>query len=172
MHVPRALALALVVPLLLAGCSDDVPTPKLPDPTTSSPTSEPTETATAEPESAEDFIRRWSDALRDMQASGQTEAFRNLGPNCESCIKTADRVEEIYGGGGAIEWKGWTILSISPNGAAENQFRVVEKSAPTRYRESASAPWKQLDGGRAPHVFELEPSGDSWVVVRTAELAG
>lgn len=169
MHVRRALALALAVPLLLAGCSDDPePTPKMPDPTTSTPS--PTETEPPEAESAEDFIRRWADELREMQVSGEADAFRRLGPECESCIETADRVEQIYADGGAIEWAGWTILSIDPLGTP-NAFRVVERSAPTRYRESAAAPWQRLAGGRTPHVIELNPSGDSWEVVRTAELA-
>jgi hypothetical protein len=172
MHVRRALALALAVPLLLAGCTDDPePTPKIPDPTTSSPSDEPAETETPAPESAEDFIRRWAEALREMQTTGQTAAFRELGPDCESCNKTADRVEQIYGGGGSIEWAGWTIRSIKPYGEATNQYRVVERSAPTRYRESDDAPWKRLAGGQTPHVFELEQSGSAWAVARTAELA-
>ena len=106
-----------------------------------------------------------------MQASGETESFRTMGPECDSCRETADRVEQIYGDGGAIRWDGWTILSIGPNGAAAHEYRVVERSSPTRYREAAGAPWQRLAGGRTAHVFELEPSGDSWLVVRTAEMA-
>ena len=169
MHVRRALALTLAVPLLLAGCSDDPePTPKMPDPTSSSPS--PTESETPEAESAEDFIRRWADALREMQVTGKTDVFRSLGPSCDSCSEAADRVEQIYADGGAIEWDGWSVLSIDPLGTP-NEFRVVERSAPTRYRESASSPWRRLAGGRTPHVIELDRAGSSWVVVRTAELA-
>lgn len=172
MHVRRTLALTFAVPLLLAGCSDEAqPTPKMPDPTTSSSTPSPTESETPQAESAEDFIRRWSEELRDMQVSGDSEAFRELGPQCESCLATAKRVDQIYAAGGEIRWAGWTIHSIEPNGKAANEFRVVETSAPTRFRESLDAPWQRLDGGRTPHVFELAPSGSSWVVVRTAELA-
>ncbi|WP_139227590.1 DUF6318 family protein [Nocardioides alpinus] len=171
MHVRRALALALVVPLLLAGCSEEPePTPKIPDPTSSSPSPTATESETPEAESAEDFIRRWADALQEMQATGETGPFRELGPACESCSETADRVEQIYAAGGAIEWDGWTILSIEENGASD-EFRVIERSAPTRFRESSDAPWKRLDGGRTPHVIQLESAGTSWLVVRTAEVS-
>ena len=63
MHVRRALALAVVGPLLLAGCTGDPePTPKIPDPTSSSPTPSPTDSETPEAESAEEFIRRWADS--------------------------------------------------------------------------------------------------------------
>ncbi len=61
MHVRRALALAVVGPLLLAGCTGDPePTPNIPDPTPSSSSPTATESETPEAESAEDFIRRWS----------------------------------------------------------------------------------------------------------------
>lgn len=172
MHVRRALALAVVGPLLLAGCTGDPePTPKIPDPTTSSSTPSPTDSETPEAESAEDFIRRWSEALQVMQVTGQTEDFDALGPNCESCRAASDRVKEIYEGGGAIKWDGWQVLKIAPNGKAPNEFRVVEQSSPTRFRESPDADWQTLPGGRTTHVIELEQVGTSWLVVRTAELA-
>ncbi len=172
MHVRRALALAAVVALLLAGCTDaPEPTPKIPDPTPSSATPSPTESETVEAESAEDFIRRWASELREMQATGDTDGFRKLGPDCESCLETADRVEQIYQAGGEIQWDGWTILRIGPNGEATDEFRVLERSAPTRFRESADAAWTKLAGGRTEHVMELTPDGDSWLVVRSAELS-
>jgi hypothetical protein len=172
MHVRRTLALAAATPLLLAGCTGEAePTPKMPDPTTSSPSPSPTESETAEAESPEEFIRRWSDALREMQRTGETQEFRSLSSDCQSCSETADRVEAIYKAGGAIEWEGWHVVSVEPNGDARNEFRVVERSAPTRFRESNQAKWQRLPGGRSTHVFELQPAGDSWLVVRAAEAA-
>ena len=68
MHVRRALALTFVVPLVLAGCSDEPePTPQMPEPTTSSPTPTATESETPEAESAEEFIRRWQAAADEMR---------------------------------------------------------------------------------------------------------
>ncbi len=80
MHLRRALALAVAGPLLLAGCTGDPePTPKIPDPTTSSSTPSPTDSETPEAESAEDFIRRWTDELQKMQATGDDRGVQSLG---------------------------------------------------------------------------------------------
>src|SRR5687767_1034537 len=97
MHVRRALALALAVPALLAGCSDEPePTPKIPEPTSSSPTPTPTESETAEAESPEDFIRRWADVEAQMENTGDTAAYRELSNKCQACTELADLVEKYY----------------------------------------------------------------------------
>ena len=173
MHVRRALALAVSVPLLLAGCTDDPePTPKIPDPTTSSSTPSPTETETPEAESAEDFIRRWVEEDRRMFETGETEAFLALGPNCDDCKEIAETVDRIYDAWGTVKWDGWTILELAPQGKpSANTFRFVVDSAPTRYRESASGPWKRLSGGRVVQLIVLEPVGASWEVLESRELS-
>lgn len=172
MHVRRALALTLAVPVLLAGCSDDPePTPKIPEPTSSSPT--PTETATEEPEaeSPEEFIRRWVNENRQMFVTGQTDAFMAMGPNCDDCKKIADSVDRIYNAGGSVEWDGWEILELERRGRPSgNAFRFVVESAPTRYRESPTAPWQTLDGGRGVQLIVLEPADGSWHVIESKEL--
>ena len=173
MHVRRALALTLVIPLLLAGCSDGPePTPKIPEPTTSSATPTPTASETPEAESAEDFIRRWVEADRQMFATGDTEPFLALGPDCEDCKAIAATVDRIYGAGGKVEWDGWSIVELSPRGKpSANAYRFVVDSAPTRYRESASGPWKTLEGGRVVQLIVLEPTGSSWQVTQSRELS-
>lgn len=171
MHVRRILAIALAGPLLLAGCSDPEPTPKIPDPTPTSSTPSPTESETPEAESAEDFIRRWSDALQKMQATGNTEEFRALGPDCESCLAAADRVDEVYGAKGRIEWDGWKILSIEPIGNSQTEFRAEVDSAPTRIRETKNGKWQTLQGGRVTRLLELKRVGDEWLMTRTAQQA-
>jgi hypothetical protein len=171
MHVRRALALTLAVPLLLAGCSDDPePTPKLPDPTSSTPT--PTETETPEAESAEDFIRRWVEEDRRMFETGDTEAFLAMGPDCDDCKNIAATADRIYDAGGEVRWDGWTILELARKGKpSSHTYRFVVESAPTRYRESPSGPWKRLDGGRVVQLIVLEPVETSWHVLESRELA-
>ena len=170
LHVRLALAVAGV--LLLAGCTDDPePTPKIPEPTSSSPSPTATESETPEAESAEDFIRRWSDELQKMQATGETEAFAALNSDCESCSAAIARIEEIYAGGGTVRWGGYEILSIRPHGKAPNQFEVKVDSPPTRVREGPDGKWENLPGGRFTRLMELAEVDGGWVVTRTAELA-
>ena len=65
-----------------------------------------------------------------------------------------------------------SIVSIKPRGSGNTDFVVVEDSAPTRFREAKDAPWQKLDGGRTRHILELKNDKGSWVMVRSAELAG
>ncbi|CUR57304.1 conserved hypothetical protein [metagenome] len=173
MHVRRLLALSLAVPLLLAGCSDEEkPTPKMPDSTSSSPSTEPTETETPEAESPEDFIRRWAALETDMENSGETSEYLKLSERCDSCRDLAETIEGYYRAGGSVRWGGWTIHAINaePN-SGTNAYSVDVSSAPTRYKESASGPTKRLEGGDSTHLLRLAKSGLSWVVVDKAELA-
>ena len=171
MHVRRALALTVVVPLLLAGCTDDPePTPKIPDPTTSSPTSPATETETPEAETAEDFIRRWAAAEARMENTGDTAEYRELSRECKACTDLAALVERWYADGGFIEWGGWRIRGIEPRGDSDVEFVVRVRSSPTKYKESAKGPLKTFAGGPGAHLLILKRQGSSWVVTHKAEV--
>ncbi|GAA1438758.1 hypothetical protein GCM10009641_44730 [Mycobacterium cookii] len=170
MHVRRALALTVVVPLLLAGCSDDPePQPKMPDPPSSSSPS-PTASETVEAESAEEFIRRWADAEAQMENTGKTAEYRELSVGCKACTDLADLVEEWYSAGGFIEWGGWKIQSVNARGGSDSEYVVRVNSSPTKYKESASGKLRTFDGGPGAHLLVLKPQGESWVVTRKAEV--
>jgi hypothetical protein len=173
MHVRRALALTLAVPVLLAGCSDDPePTPKIPEPTSSSPS--PTEPASEEPEaeSPEEFIRRWAEEEARMENTGDTAEYRALSQKCRACIELADLVEQYYEAGGFVEWDGWTIRSIRPRGTSNRAFLVRVNSSPTKYAEKAGGDAKSFPGGPGAHLITLAPDGTSWQVVDKSEVAG
>jgi hypothetical protein len=162
MHVRRALAITLAVPVLLAGCSDDPePTPKIPEPTSSSPT--PTEPASEEPEaeSPEEFIRRWQAAAFDAQTSGDTSAYRDFGGQCRPCINFADQVDDIYADGGSIKLDSLRVLSVKPaNGA--NQFRLTRVLGRTRVVDAQGNEQQSFAGGREVLNVFLEQVRGQW----------
>jgi hypothetical protein len=130
MHVRHSLALAVVVPLLLAGCTDAAePTPKLPDPTTSSSTPTPTESETPEAESAEDFIRRWQAAADAMVLSGETRNFLELSDRCRACATYAEQVADVYAKGGKVEFGGSKVVDVKEESGKPPTY-IVEVDAP------------------------------------------
>ncbi|MDR7252254.1 hypothetical protein J2X46_001230 [Nocardioides sp. BE266] len=173
MHVRRALALAVAVPLLLAGCTDEAePTPKMPDPTSSSSSPSPSELETPEAESAEDFVRRWVDVDRDMQNSGDVGAYTSISSKCRTCMSVAERVEGIFGAGGFVKTNGLTILRIVDQSGAEGRkvFDVRVRSSPTVFKESANAKEQRLPGGTVTYRMRLT-SRAPWQLVQLTQLA-
>ena len=166
MDVRRALALALVVPLLLAGCSEDEPEPKMPDssPTSSEPSPSPTETETAEAESAEDFIRRWQAAALSAQSKGVTTEYRALGPKCRPCNEFADQVDAIYADGGTIELDKLDVLSVEPVGASPDQFTLTRVLGATRVLNDSGAEEQSFPGGREVLTVVVEEVRGDWRV--------
>ncbi|MDZ5660675.1 hypothetical protein SFC79_02765 [Nocardioides sp. S-58] len=172
MHVRRALAAALAVPLLLAGCSEDKPEPKMPDPppTSTSPTDEPTETETAEAESAEDFIRRWQAEALGAQNNGDTKDYRELGPRCRPCSDFADQVDQIYANGGSVELTSLRVVGVESAGGAD-QYRLTRVLGRTRVLDAKGDETQSFEGGREVLNVFLERTRESWRVknfLRTA----
>jgi hypothetical protein len=166
MHVRRALALTLAVPLLLAGCSDDTePTPKIPDPTTSSSTPTPTESETPEAESAEDFIRRWVKAADEMQVTGETDEYRSMiSRSCEACRSFLDSVEDVYGSGGSVEFAGSTINRITEREEEPPTYGVTKTLPKTVVNRGGSTEPEVLPAGRTTLLVILEGHDDGWTV--------
>ncbi|WP_139306454.1 hypothetical protein [Nocardioides exalbidus] len=164
MHVRRALALALVAPLLLAGCSDDPePKPKMPETSTSTPTDEPTETETPEAESAEEFIRRWVKAGDEMQVTGDTAEYDAMTPKCSPCQAFVDNVSEVYAAGGSAEFAGSTIVSIKQLGKTPPTFNLTKDLPDTVISRPGEAP-ETLPGGRTTLRVTLGKASGNWVV--------
>jgi hypothetical protein len=173
MHVRRALALTLAVPVLLAGCSDDPePTPKIPEPTSSSPS--PTEPASEEPEveSPEEFIRRWVEVDREMQNSGDIAEYESISAKCKTCMSVAKRIEGIFANGGTVKTQGLTILELAEQSPVDGRkvFDVTVRSAPTIFVESAGAREERFPGGRITYRMRLNAEAP-WQLVQLTQLA-
>ncbi|MBC2931523.1 hypothetical protein [Nocardioides sp. zg-1228] len=172
MHLRRALALTLAVPLLVAGCSDEpAPEPKIPDPTSSSPTPTPVETETAEVESPEDFIRRWVEVSNSMQNSGDTSEYLRLSAGCKACSQVADRVRSAFDAGGFVRTEGWSVEDVSDKSGGDSRpvFDVRVTSAPTVIKENSNAREQEYSGGDLVYRFRLNATSP-WRVVRLTQV--
>ncbi len=169
MHVRRALALAVSVPLFLAGCTDEAePTPKIPDPTTSSSTPSPTETETPEAESPEEFVRRWVEVGDEMQASGDVSEFRKLSRNCQACAQVADQVESIYASGGSIDFAGTQVSLLERIASDPPTFHLDLKTPETIIRTKDGAVDQRLPKGTGMYLVTLNGKPGAWYVAAYA----
>lgn len=164
MHVRPLLALALAVPVLLAGCSEDAePTPKMPEPTTSSSTPTPTESETPQAESPEDFVRRWVEVGDEMQQTGKTTEFRKLSRKCQACADVAKQVESIYDAGGSIEFAGSTVSLLKRVADAPPTFHLDLRTPETIIRE-ANGEEQRLPAGTGMYLVTLNGKPGEWFV--------
>jgi hypothetical protein len=169
MHVRRALALTLAVPVLLAGCSDDPePTPNIPDPTTSSPT--PTEPATEEPEaeSPEEFIRRWVEAGDEMQMTGKVADFERMSRNCQACAQVVAQVKSIYASGGSIEFAGTKVALLKEVAPEPPTFHVDLNTPETIIRSKGGTVDQRLPAGVGKYLLTLNGKPGRWYVAAYA----
>ena len=163
MHVRRTLALALAVPLLLAGCSEDPePRPKMPDPTPSSEPS-PTESETAEAESPEEFIRRWQAEALAAQNEGDTSTYRRMGPKCDPCLDFADNVDDIYADGGSVELSNLRVVRVRPSKGVL-QFQLTRVLGRTRILDAEGREKQSFAGGREVLNVFLKQVPGGWRV--------
>lgn len=168
--VRRALAAACVLPLLLAGCSDAEPTPEIPDPTTSSPSAEETDTGPVEPTlppeaegdgraAAAAFVEHYFEFINYAQSTGDTSGLRRLSlPSCEACNGGLDFIESIYERGGSNTGGEYTVVSSEVTGRrqvtdkvsyyfldvmAEHTKQIVEGAGDLdRTYEASTATWR------------------------------
>lgn len=156
--------------LLVGGCADD-PEPKFSEPTDSPTPSETDSSPVAPQQTAEEFIREWVRLDNQMQATGETDAFRAASSGCQSCVSYAERVADIYRSGGFIRTEGRTVLTVKEI-TSDRTYRLKVRSAPTKYREGSDSPTKSLDGGVTTYRLTLRRSESGWVVADEAEVAG
>ena len=166
MSVRRTVAALVGAAFLLAGCSGD-PEPRF------TPTASPSESeTTAEPQAQtpEEFIEEWVALQRDMQNTGDTEEFLAVSQGCESCEDAARLIDQFYAAGGFVETDGRTVLGIRT--VQRNRvYEVRVRSAPTRYKETASSPLKSFPGGFTTYRVTLQQRGDQWILTDELEVS-
>lgn len=168
-----AAALLAAAALLLAGCGDDTPPPTPSSssvPTSASPT---TQSPTPQPESAEEFIRRWVEVQAEMQNSGNTTNFLMLAKDCVPCEKFARTIEGFYGDGGFVRTQGWTVQTIKQGSSTSPRhpvFVVDVISSPTDYKKTRGGKLEHLPGGPARYRFALQREAQLWFVADLMEM--
>ena len=169
MHVRRTLALALAVPVLLAGCSEEPePTPKIPEPTSSSPTPTPTVSETPEAESPEDFVRRWVKVGDEMQTTGDAGEFKRLSRKCQACADVVEQVESIYSSGGSIEFAGTKVGRLKRTASDPPTFHLDLNTPETIIRSESGAIDQRLPAGVGKYVLTLNGEPGDWYVAAYA----
>lgn len=180
MPAGRTGAAALVIGLLVSGCSQD-PQPRIETAPSTPATSEPSATprpsvvtespspaASPAEESAAQFIQRWFDASAAMQNSGNPVDYRAITSGCAPCSELARRVTGYYDAGGYVRFGGQRVLSTDKVPSSENLtvLRVQVKAEPTEYQRSSLATVQRIAGGQESLEVVLTGSpSEGWSVV-------
>jgi len=179
----RRIAIAtLALPLLLGGCADDEPVPKLPD--TNSPTSPVTETSTAPveptlppeaegngPKAAEAFVRYYFATVNYAQATGDTATLRELAlKSCEACEGGLQFIRDIYERGGKNEGGDYSVLSTEVGGRRPvsktvNYFSLSVVTSHSYQEVSGAGDMNRVyEPGRSTQSFEVVRDPTGWHV--------
>lgn len=167
---PGLLVVSVLVALVVGGCDGGDPEPELSDEVSLSPSAtvsassgEASPSASLDPteESAREFIRRWIRINNEMQRTLDVEAFRRISDgDCRSCSQFMGRISEIRRNDGFIRTTGSKVVRMKHDG--HTQWTVDLRGAPTKYKESASAPAESLPGGPYTYVAFIKRSGGVW----------
>ena len=168
-------AAALLAVGLLAGCgSDEGPSSNAADTSpsakTDGPPTLPAEAKGADEDSAKVYAGFWVESLNYATTSGDTTELKKLGTNeCESCVAFASTLDQIYGAGGRVQSKGWTLQNAVPIAGqpeTEPALRMDVLVQPQKVTEKAGAKTKSYDGGIQTMTMFLVRRGDGWLVDR------
>jgi hypothetical protein len=173
-------ALTLIPTLLVAGCSDDDPEPKVDPPSSEAPSSvSPSPTATAptmppaakgtDAAAAEAFVAFYWDTVNYAQASGDVAPLKVLADQCKGCDSGVAFIEAAYADGGEIRGGGGTVSRLKTvfiNREGEN-WAIVEcrvRSTEQVVDRPGSGNDERYPGGSADLRIYLQPTTDSWAV--------
>lgn len=153
------LGIVLALVATLTGCS----APTEPVPRSAEPSVGPTKGT--KQETAEQFIRRWNDEQREMQ-KGDTTKYRKIAGECESCMRTADSIDEFYAAGGYVKTEGRSIVWWRKLGktAGGTIYQLRVSSAPTEYTTRKGAPVQTFDGGQVTYELLLNRRDGRWAL--------
>jgi hypothetical protein len=172
-----AAAVAAVLALSLAACSEDDPEPKF-TPTESTSPSTPHSSPTVPPKTepwekntragAVAFVKHWIAVFNDAQDDGDVAELRALSESkCKTCNFFADRTEAIYANGGFYRSKGWEVLKAAvapPEGLPRNErvllLQILRRAE--RSKESSTADVVRNPDSEASYEAHLRWTDEGW----------
>ncbi|MCW2791750.1 MAG: hypothetical protein JWO76_848 [Nocardioides sp.] len=163
-----AFALGVVVPLLvLGGCSDDDPEPRIAPTTSTSPsdTGSPSPTPTSAKEAQAVLIDRYFAEISAAISTGDPDTFLGLtSKRCVNCRIIADNLIGAYAHGGYIEGGSWNVTASefvrkAPLGFVWN---VDVRSAREKWFDRDGSPVKIVDPSTQHFGLALQPQADEW----------
>jgi hypothetical protein len=173
--VGRWVATAVVVPLLVAGCSDD-PEPKFepsPSPSPSESTSEPAEPKAWEVKSeagAVAFAKHWIEVFNEAKSTGDTAELEEMSAEtCTSCTNFVNFLNQLYGHGGRFESTGWHVKEVSDPVSLRGSKAGVSmriRQSPERVHRANPPEVEHFPGGLVTYSAGLEWRNGNWVMTR------
>lgn len=133
--VHRIAIAAFALPMLLAGCAEDEPVPKMPDPTspttsTAEPSEEPQPWELKTNKGAVAFAEHWIDLLNDARLRADFAPLEHASTrSCETCASFLSILEQLHSPGGVYQSKPWKVeqtgvIAGVANGSAKIAVRV------------------------------------------------
>jgi len=115
-RIIRAVAVGAAASLLVVGCSQDEPRPKMaPTPSarpsaSASPSAEPPPSNTPEPLGPEETVRAWIGARNEAIGNGESSKVLALtSSKCKSCRDLLNPFLKLYERGGSVTTTGWKV---------------------------------------------------------------
>jgi hypothetical protein len=169
--VRRWVAVAVVLPVLAAGCSDD-PEPRFepsPSPTesTSSAAPEPKAWEVKSEAGAVAFAKHWIDVFNEATRSGDAGEVRAASTEtCGTCSRFADGIDDLYQGGGSIESQGWKVVQAVPTSSmviSKPRIALRIRQSPQRVTQK-NGEVRSFPGGRETFSARLVWTDSQWLM--------
>ncbi len=122
----RTVAGVLLGTALLTGCSEKTEANKTLPPASAAPTTEalppmgpadfpiPDEARTKDAAGAEAFLRYWIDLMNRQRAIPAGQPLRDLGPECQECLRIARNYDDVAAAGHRYEGGDLTLNDVPP----------------------------------------------------------
>jgi hypothetical protein len=130
----------------------------------------PAYATTDDAKGAQNFARYWIDTLNEATVSGDTDKLKTLQKgSCSTCSDFARQLDAIYGKGGHVDTRGFTVKKLVTDSSVPDPgagVSVVLTAAPQTVVLSKGAAPKKYPGGDSRYRMVMLREDDHWVMDR------